>query len=169
MSVEPLPPRDASIAATGSRAAGGARVASANDRHELIVDHVSRTFGGLRAVSDFSLRVSTGELVGLIGPNGAGKTTAFNVITGVYAPTTGTVCLDGKRIDGLPPVKINHAGIARTFQNIRLFQNLTVLDNVIVGLTRSAERGLTSCICRTPRFARERDRDDVGAPEEIGA
>ena len=144
-------------AATSSSLAATASVA----HHGLMVDHVCRDFGGLRAVSDFSLTVETGQLIGLIGPNGAGKTTAFNVITGVYPPTSGTVKLDGKRIDGLPPVKINLAGIARTFQNIRLFKNLTVLDNVVVGFARSAEHGLVSCICRTPEFARQRDRDEV--------
>jgi branched-chain amino acid transport system ATP-binding protein len=121
----------------------------------LDVRGVSRSFGGLVAVSDFSLRVTVGELVGLIGPNGAGKTTAFNLITGVYPPSRGAIHLDARRIDGLNPVAINRAGVARTFQNIRLFQNLTVLDNVVVGFTRSAEHGLLRTILRTPRFARE--------------
>lgn len=119
---------------------------------------VCRDFGGLRAVGDFCLTVRQGELVGLIGPNGAGKTTAFNVITGVYAPTAGHVTMDGQRIDSRSPVQINRSGIARTFQNIRLFQNLTVLDNVIVGFNRSAEHGLLSTIFRTPKFAREQAR-----------
>ena len=122
----------------------------------LVVDHVSRNFGGLVAVGDFSLRLNPGELVGLIGPNGAGKTTAFNLITGVYAPSSGQIRMDGVRIDGSPPAKINRSGIARTFQNIRLFQNLSVLDNVVVGFTRSAEHGLLGTILRTPKFARER-------------
>ena len=122
----------------------------------LSVRHVTRTFGGLVAVSDFSLELSVGELVGLIGPNGAGKTTAFNVITGVYPPTAGEIRLGRKRIDGLSPVKINHAGIARTFQNIRLFKSLSVLDNVVVGFTRSAEHGLLRTVLRTPKFFRER-------------
>src|SRR3954452_5200076 len=87
----------------------------------LSVRNVSRTFGGLVAVSDFSLELRVGELIGLIGPNGAGKTTAFNLITGVYAPPAGEVRLGPRRIDGLNPVAINHTGIARTFQNIRLF------------------------------------------------
>jgi branched-chain amino acid transport system ATP-binding protein len=123
---------------------------------ELVVEHVSKRFGGLCAVSDFSMRLGVGQLVGLIGPNGAGKTTAFNLITGVYAPSAGAIHLRGKRIDGLSPVAINHAGIARTFQNIRLFSNLTVLDNVAIGFTRSAEHGLLSTILRTPKFTRER-------------
>jgi branched-chain amino acid transport system ATP-binding protein len=123
---------------------------------KLECQKVSRDFGGLRAVTDFCLCVAPGELVGLIGPNGAGKTTAFNVITGVYPPTRGCVTLNGRRIDGRSPVEINRAGIARTFQNIRLFQNLTVLDNVIVGFNRSAEHGLLGTILRSPKFARER-------------
>ena len=123
----------------------------------LVVDRVSRNFGGLAAVTDFSLALETGELVGLIGPNGAGKTTCFNLITGVYCPSIGQIRMAGRRIDGLPPVKINHAGIARTFQNIRLFQNLTVLDNVVVGFNRSPDHGLLRTILRTPSFARERD------------
>src|SRR3954469_10952309 len=129
---------------------------ASTDAPSLRCQCVCRTFGGLRAVTDFSLEVNLGELVGLIGPNGAGKTTAFNVITGVYPPTDGKVEMGGRRIDGLSPVQINRAGIARTFQNIRLFQNLTVLDNVIVGFNRSAEHGLLGTILRTPKFARER-------------
>ncbi|MGH7178792.1 MAG: ABC transporter ATP-binding protein [Tepidisphaeraceae bacterium] len=127
---------------------------------ELEAEKVCRNFGGLRAVTDFCLCVKTGDLVGLIGPNGAGKTTAFNVITGVYPPSSGHVKLSGRRIDGTAPVRINHAGVARTFQNIRLFQNLTVLENVTVGFNRSAEHGLLRTILRTPRFVRERDRAD---------
>jgi len=132
---------------------------------QLACEKVCRNFGGLRAVSDFSLDVRVGELVGLIGPNGAGKTTAFNVITGVYPPSHGHVALDGKRIDGLSPVKINHAGIARTFQNIRLFQNLSVLDNVTVAFGRSAEHGLFGTILRTPGFARERASEEQSGLE----
>jgi branched-chain amino acid transport system ATP-binding protein len=122
----------------------------------LSVRHVTRTFGGLVAVDNFSLELRVGELIGLIGPNGAGKTTAFNCITGVYAPTSGDIWLGRKRIDGLSPVKINQAGVARTFQNIRLFKNLSVLDNVVVGFTRSAEHGLFGTVLRTPKFFRER-------------
>jgi branched-chain amino acid transport system ATP-binding protein len=90
-------------------------------------------FGGLVALKDFSLQVSKGDLKGLIGPNGAGKTTAFNVLTGVYVPTTGDVIVDGVRVNGRVPHQINRAGLARTFQNIRLFKDLTALDNVKVG------------------------------------
>jgi branched-chain amino acid transport system ATP-binding protein len=123
----------------------------------LQVDNISVRFGGLRALTEFSLSVDAGELVGLIGPNGAGKTTAFNVITGVYAPTGGHILLNGRRIDGKSPVQINHAGLARTFQNIRLFGQMTVLDNVIVGYNRSAEHGLLGTLVRSPKFRREQD------------
>jgi branched-chain amino acid transport system ATP-binding protein len=131
----------------------------------LSTSHLTRRFGGLCAVSDLSLELRRGELVGLIGPNGAGKTTAFNLITGVYPPTSGTIYASGKRIDGLSPVAINRAGLARTFQNIRLFQNLSVLDNVIVGFNRSAEHGLFGTILRTPKFARERQREEADGME----
>jgi len=122
----------------------------------LFAHRLTKRFGGLTAVSEFSLRLNQGELIGLIGPNGAGKTTAFNLITGVYAPSSGEVRVGGKRVDGTSPVQICRAGVARTFQNIRLFQNLTVLDNVIVGFNRPAEQGLFRTVFRTPRFARER-------------
>src|SRR5947207_4417776 len=108
----------------------------------LEVEKLTIQFGGLRAVADFDFALDQGELVGLIGPNGAGKTTAFNAVTGVYAPTSGTIKLHGKRIDGKLPAAINRAGIARTFQNIRLFAGLSVLDNVTVGLQRAAEHDL---------------------------
>src|SRR6266545_674621 len=104
----------------------------------LNVENISVNFGGLKALTDFSFTIDQGQIVALIGPNGAGKTTAFNAITGVYAPAGGRITLGGKRIDGKSPVAINHSGIARTFQNIRLFQNLSVLDNVVVGFNRSA-------------------------------
>jgi branched-chain amino acid transport system ATP-binding protein len=131
-------------------------VTPATDNDVLSASAVTKRFGGLTAVSDVSFHVKVGELVGLIGPNGAGKTTFFNLITGVYNPTSGEIRLGSKRIDGLDPVTINHAGIARTFQNIRLFQSLTVLDNVVVAFSRSAEHGLLGTILRTPKFARER-------------
>jgi branched-chain amino acid transport system ATP-binding protein len=122
----------------------------------LEVKNVSVRFGGLVALSNFDFALDIGQLVGLIGPNGAGKTTAFNLITGVYRPTCGDICLGSRRIDGLNPVAINHAGIARTFQNIRLFKNLSVLDNVVAGFNRSAEHGLIGTVLRTPHFFRER-------------
>ena len=92
------------------------------------------SFGGLKAVQDVNLKIENGQIYGLIGPNGAGKTTVFNMLTGVYKPTTGTFFLDGVELKGLPQDKINHKGIARTFQNIRLFNNMTVIRNVMVAL-----------------------------------
>jgi len=131
----------------------------------LRAEHLSRTFGGLTAVADFCMRISPGELQGLIGPNGAGKTTCFNLITGVYPPSEGQILLCGQRIDGRPPAAINRAGIARTFQNIRLFASLSVLDNVAVAFDRSAEKGLAGAILRTPRFARRRNQIEAEALE----
>jgi ABC-type branched-subunit amino acid transport system ATPase component len=129
----------------------------------MTVDRVTRNFGGLVAVSEFSLTLNPGELIGLIGPNGAGKTTAFNLITGVYKPSSGAITMAGRRIDGAPPARICRSGIARTFQNIRLFQNLTVLDNVVVGFNRPAERGFVATVLRTPKFGREQCRAEADA------
>lgn len=101
----------------------------------LQVNNLSIAFGGLRAVDDFNLEIEKGELYGLIGPNGAGKTTVFNLLTGVYKPNEGIIRLDGEDITRKNTIEINHAGIARTFQNIRLFSQMSVIDNVKVGLT----------------------------------
>ena len=100
----------------------------------LEVKNLGISFGGLRAVDDFNISVEKGQLYGLIGPNGAGKTTVFNLLTGVYKPTRGAFSLDGVNLTGKTPLQISKAGIARTFQNIRLFNKMTVLDNVKVGL-----------------------------------
>ena len=134
----------------------------------LSIDRVTRNFGGLVAVSEFSLSLDPGELVGLIGPNGAGKTTAFNLITGVYKPSSGAIRMAGKRIDGSPPAQICRSGIARTFQNIRLFQNLSVLDNVVVGFNRPAGRGLLATVLRTPKFGREQSRAEADGLDLLG-
>jgi len=115
----------------------------------LDVQDVSITFGGLKAVVDFSLSLPAGGLYGLIGPNGAGKTTAFNLLTGVYRPQTGSVSVNGVRVDGQKPFKIVHAGLARTFQNIRLFGELSVLDNVKLGAQMRREHGLWGTLLRT--------------------
>lgn len=109
-------------------------------------------FGGLRAVQDLDLRVGAAEILALIGPNGAGKTTAFNLITGIYCPTEGCVELAGMDITGLPPHRITAHGIARTFQNIRLFKSLPVLENVLVGFHVRADVGFASALLRTPWF-----------------
>lgn len=99
----------------------------------LKIEHLTKYFGGLKAVSDFSIEIQEGEITGLIGPNGSGKTTIFNMITGIYKPSFGRIYFLGKDITGLPPYKITALGIARTFQNLRLFQNLSVLENVMIG------------------------------------
>ncbi len=111
------------------------------------------TFGGLKAAQDVNLKIKKNQIYGLIGPNGAGKTTVFNLLTGVYQPTTGTFYLNGKDLTGLPQDKINHMGIARTFQNIRLFNNMTVVRNVMVGLSNQPEYKCTlfESIFRLPR------------------
>ena len=109
-------------------------MADNNEKYLLDVDHISITFGGLKAVDDFSIKIKKNELYGLIGPNGAGKTTVFNLLTGVYKADAGFIRLDGVDLTGKKTTEINKAGIARTFQNIRLFTNLSVIDNVKVGL-----------------------------------
>jgi len=110
------------------------------------------TFGGLVAVSDFNIKVFKGELVGLIGPNGAGKTTVFNMLTGVYKPTEGSVLLEGQVLNGKKTHQFVAAGVARTFQNIRLFKQMTVLENVLAAFTKDIKYGLLDSLFRTPRF-----------------
>lgn len=118
----------------------------------LEVRNLGIVFGGLHAVEDFNLSLEKGSLYGLIGPNGAGKTTVFNLLTGVYKPTTGTFSLDGKKLTGKSPVDISKSGIARTFQNIRLFKNLSVLDNVKLGLHNQMKYSTVEGVLRLPRF-----------------
>lgn len=110
------------------------------------------TFGGLKAAQNVNLQIKPGELYGLIGPNGAGKTTIFNLLTGVYKPTTGKFFLDGQELTGKSQTQINRLGIARTFQNIRLFSNMTVIDNVLVGLGNSSDCNLFQSLFRTPHY-----------------
>ena len=105
----------------------------------LKTEHLGISFGGLKAVQDVNLEIRKKQLYGLVGPNGAGKTTIFNLLTGVYQPTTGTFCLDGEELTGKTQEVINHKGIARTFQNIRLFNNMSVIRNVLVGLHNQPE------------------------------
>jgi len=123
----------------------------------LNINKMTKLFGGLRAVSDFSIYIEPGELVGLIGPNGAGKTTAFNVLTGVYTPTEGQVEFDGKSLVGLKPYQVTQRGIARTFQNIRLFANLTVLDNVKIAYHFHVKYGLVEAVLRVGRYFSEEE------------
>ena len=118
----------------------------------LDVKNLSISFGGLKAVDDFSITIEKGQLYGLIGPNGAGKTTIFNLLTGVYKPDGGRILLDGKDITGHKAIQINQAGIARTFQNIRLFSNMSVIDNVLVGMGNRSSCNLFESIFRFPRY-----------------
>lgn len=118
----------------------------------LSVKNLGISFGGLRAVDSFNITIEKGELYGLIGPNGAGKTTCFNLLTGVYKPDTGKILLDGVDITGRNTMEINQAGIARTFQNIRLFKNLSVLDNVKIGLHNSYKYSTAAGILRLPSY-----------------
>lgn len=113
------------------------------------------TFGGLKAVENFNLTIGRTEIAGLIGPNGAGKTTVFNLLTKVYQPTKGTILLDGRDTHGMNTIQVNRAGIARTFQNIRLFSNLTVEENVKVGMDNAMSYNMWSGIFRLPGFWRE--------------
>ena len=118
----------------------------------LDVSNLSISFGGLKAVSEFNLTIKKGQLYGLIGPNGAGKTTVFNMLTGVYKPDTGSIILDGLNLTKLSTIEANHAGIARTFQNIRLFKELTVIDNVKVGLHNHHKYSTFEGIFRLPKY-----------------
>ena len=123
----------------------------------LKAENVSEVFGGLKAVDDFNFYINSGELIGLIGPNGAGKTTIFNLITGVYVPTTGEITFDGQSIVGLKPYQITQRGITRTFQNIRLFSELSVLDNVKIAFHCHVKYGLLESVLRLGRYFSEED------------
>ena len=121
----------------------------------LECQHLGIDFGGLSAVKDFNMAIGRTEIAGLIGPNGAGKTTVFNLLTKVYQPTRGTVLLDGIDTHNMSTVQVNKAGIARTFQNIRLFDNLSVEDNVKIGMHNAIHSGLLSSVLRLPSYWRE--------------
>ncbi len=131
----------------------------------LEVKNLGISFGGLRAVDGFSVTIEKGQLYGLIGPNGAGKTTVFNMLTGVYKPSDGTIFLDGKNITGKKTIEINRQGIARTFQNIRLFKDLSVLDNVKVGLHNHYKYTAGTGILRLPKYFRTEKAMDEKAME----
>ncbi|MFT4107277.1 MAG: ABC transporter ATP-binding protein [Lacrimispora sp.] len=127
----------------------------------LEIKNLGISFGGLRAVDDFNITIDKGQLYGLIGPNGAGKTTIFNLLTGVYKPNSGTILLEGKNITGKKTVDINRTGIARTFQNIRLFKELTVLDNVKTGLHNGYPYSTITGIFRLPKYYKvEKEMDE---------
>ncbi len=131
----------------------------------LEVRNLSISFGGLRAVDDFNIEIKKGCLYGLIGPNGAGKTTVFNLLTGVYKPDEGIVMLDGENITGMKTIEINRAGVARTFQNIRLFKALSVIDNVKVGLHNHEEYSTLTGIFRLPKYRRVEKKMEEEAME----
>ena len=128
----------------------------------LDVQNLGISFGGLRAVNNFSINIGKEQLYGLIGPNGAGKTTIFNLLTGVYKPDSGKIILDGNDLTGKSTIEINKSGIARTFQNIRLFSQLTVLDNVKTGLHNNHHYSTLDSILRLPRYHKvEKEMNDI--------
>lgn len=130
---------------------------------------LSKSFGGIKAVQNFVIHIDKGEVIGLIGPNGAGKTTAFNLLTGVYKPTTGQILFEGKDISGKKPYQITALGIARTFQNIRLFGELSVLENVKIAFTLHSTYSLPEAILRLGRYGKEEQAIDDKARELLKA
>jgi branched-chain amino acid transport system ATP-binding protein len=133
----------------------------------LTVQGLAKSFGGLTAVSDLDLHVEQGEIVSLIGPNGAGKTTVFNLITGLYAPDRGEVLFEGGSLSGLRPHQITACGIARTFQSLRVFTNMTILENVMVGQHTRSRMGMMQTLLRLPGFRREETRTRQRAVEAL--
>lgn len=132
-----------------------------DSEYPLRTSKLTIRFGGLVAVNELDMNVRCGEIYGLIGPNGAGKTTIFNLLTGVYAPTSGESYFQGQRIDGLKPYEISRRGVSRTFQNIRLFPSMSVLENVMTACHRHAKQNLMDAILRLPRYERdEREHKD---------
>jgi branched-chain amino acid transport system ATP-binding protein len=131
----------------------------------LAVNNITLTFGGVTALDDVSFAIQPGEILGLIGPNGAGKTTCFNVVTGVYRPTAGDVSFHGQPLAGLKRHQITRLGIARTFQNIRLFKSMTALENVMVGTDAQHSTGVLSALFRLPRHRREEREGEDRAME----
>ncbi len=125
------------------------------NRTVLKTDKATIRFGGLIAVNELDMDVRYGEIYGLIGPNGAGKTTIFNLLTGVYEPTSGDINIAGTRVNGLKPYQISRLGVSRTFQNIRLFPSMTVLENVVTACHRHSRQNLTDAVFRLPRYHRD--------------
>jgi len=121
----------------------------------LEVRELTQRFGGITALEDISFTVTKGEITGVIGPNGAGKTTLFNIVTGIYAQTSGVVTLEGTDISSLPAEKLAARGLVRTFQNIELFGNMTVLENVMLGMHTRSSSGILACMCKMPWHLRE--------------
>ena len=131
----------------------------------LVINQLTKQFGGLRVLDKVSFQVTEGLIYGLIGPNGAGKTTLFNLITGILKPTCGTVLLNGKLLTGLPSHRVSQAGIGRTFQNIRIFREMTLLDNVMVGMHDHLRYGFTGTLLGLPSQLREEKRGRERARE----
>ena len=137
----------------------------------LEMQNLEKHFGGVRAIDNFSLTLEERQIHGLIGPNGAGKTTIFNNITGIYAPSAGKIFFDGQEITGLPPYKIAQLGIGRTFQNIRLFSNLSVIDNVIIASNLDAKYNLAQAVFKTAKYKaleKELKEKAMGLLEVVG-
>lgn len=135
----------------------------------LTIDHMTQDFGGLRAVDDFNIELGGGELVALIGPNGAGKTTAFNLVSGFYTPTAGSITFDGTPTAGLKPHQVTSLGIARTFQNIRLWKDMSVLDNIRVAQHYRMGYSILDSILRTKKCTESEKRIDETAWEMLEA
>lgn len=150
---------DSILTETARTARAGNR--SGNGDVPLRTNKCTIRFGGLVAVNELDIQVQKGEIYGLIGPNGAGKTTIFNLLTGVYKPTSGEIYIDGRRTDGLRPYEIAARGVSRTFQNIRLFPSMSVLENVMTACHIHTRQTLADAVLRSPRFARdEREQRD---------
>ena len=132
----------------------------------LEVKNLGISFGGLRAVNGFDIKIEKGELYGLIGPNGAGKTTVFNLLTGVYKPDTGSIVLDGTEITGKSTIEISKAGIARTFQNIRLFKEMSVLENVLVAMHMNQKQSIFDSVFRS-KTARQEEKQMIAEAEDL--
>src|SRR5687768_7111342 len=132
----------------------------------LVAERVRKEFGGLLATADIDFVIPEGSIVALIGPNGAGKTTFFNMLTGVYKPTSGKIVFDGHDVTGKPPHAITKLGIGRTFQNIRLFPQMTALENTLVGMHARLRGGIVGSIVRTPRVRRE-EREAADKAREL--
>ena len=136
-------------------------MAGTNGNHVLRTEKATIRFGGLTAVNELDMDVQQGEIYGLIGPNGAGKTTIFNLLTGVYEPTSGDINILGTRVNGLRPYQISRLGVSRTFQNIRLFPSMTVLENVVTACHRHAKQSMADAVFRLPRYLKdEREHRD---------
>ena len=133
----------------------------------LELRNIYKAFGGLQAISDVSLTVNEGEIVSVIGPNGAGKSTLFNLITGVYKPDRGDIIFQGERINGLTPDQVTKKGIARTFQNLRLFTHLSVLDNILIPQHHRLKSSWLAAVLRTPRYVREEEEMKKIALEKL--